>query len=134
MKRNLWLDNKKEEIIKLHTEFNMSQKEIALYFNTSITSIGTRLRAWGYNNTDGNRYRRVDLGEDTIKKLYWDFELSPTVIALKYNCTSQTIINGMRRFNIPLRTKSQAKFVSASINCKDSFKKFSYTDITISIN
>lgn len=109
MYRMMWLDEKKDEIILLHNK-GKKQIEIAQHFNVSQTAISTRLRKWGFNNPDGNRFRRFDdIDEETIRRLYWDEELHPAKIAEKYGCHKQVIVNRMKDWGIPLRTKSQAR-------------------------
>ena len=109
MERIVWLDEKKEEIVKLYNE-EKTQLEISKYFNVSQTAISTRLRKWGLSNPDGNRFKRFDdIDEETIRRLYWDEEMHPAQIAEKYGCHKQVIVNRMKEWSIPLRTKSQAR-------------------------
>lgn len=109
MKRNTWLDSKKDEIIKLHNEDGLTHKEIAKQFNTSITSIGIRLRKWGKSVGDCNRYIRIDIKEEDLRRMYWDEEMHPSQIAKKYDCHKMTITCKMQSYGIPFRTKSESR-------------------------
>jgi len=108
MRKLVWLDEKKDEIIEL---FNSGKKqvEIAERFDTSQTAISTRLRKWGISNPDGNRFKRFDLDKETIRYLYWDEENHPSKIAKQYGCSTQVVINRMLEWKIPFRTKSEAR-------------------------
>lgn len=108
MKRMTWLDDKKDEIIKM-CEKGKTQREIATCFGVSLRPVNVRLRKWGINNPDANRFRRFDIDEETVRHLYWDKELHPSQIAKKYGCNKQVIINRMKDWGIPFRTKSQAR-------------------------
>jgi hypothetical protein len=109
MKRMDWLDDKKDEISILYNE-GETQAEISKHFNVSQTAISIRLRKWGLSNPDGNRFKRFDeIDEETVKRMYWDEEMHPVQIAEKYGCDKQVIVNRMKDWGIPLRTKSQAR-------------------------
>jgi len=109
MYRMLWLDENKDEIIKLY-ETGKKQMEIAEYYGVSQTAIATRLRCWHVSNSDGNRFKRFDeIDKETVRHLYWDEEMHPVEIAEKYGCHKQVVVNRMKEWGIPLRTKSQAR-------------------------
>jgi hypothetical protein len=109
MKRMDWLDDKREEITSLYNE-GKKQTEIAQYFDVSQTAISTRLRKWGLSNPDGNRFIRFEeIDEETVRRMYWDEEMHPVQIAKKYGCHKQVVVNRMKEWGIPLRTKSQAR-------------------------
>lgn len=104
-----WLDEKKDEIIELYDN-GKKQIEIAKHFDVSQTAISLRLRKWGKSNTDFNRFKRFDdIDKETVRHLYWDEEMHPVQIAKKYSCHKQVIVNRMKEWGIPLRTKSQAR-------------------------
>lgn len=107
-KRLFWLDEKKDEIIKLHIEDGLTNKQIANRLGTSDSSINTRLRKWGANISDCNRNNRVEILED-IRRMYWDEEKHPSEIATVYGVCKQTITNKMLSYGIPFRTKSEAR-------------------------
>jgi predicted transcriptional regulator len=108
MKRMSWLDGKKEEIIELY-ESGKTQTEIAEHFGVSQGSISTRLRKWIVSNPDGNRFRRLEINKEDIRRMYWDEEMHPSQIAKKYGCHKQVITNRMLKWGIPFRTKSEAR-------------------------
>lgn len=109
MKRMNWLDDKKDEITILCNE-GKTQVEMAKYFDVSQTAINNRLKKWGLNNPDCNRFKRFDeIDKETVRRLYWDEEMHPIQIAEKYGCHKQVIVNRMKDWGIPLRTKSQAR-------------------------
>ena len=108
-KRLTWLDDKKDEIIKLHVEDSLTNQQIADKFGTSASSINTRLRKWGANISDCNRNNRVDIPEEDIRHMYWDEEMHPSAIAKKYGVSKQTITNKMLYYDIPFRTKSESR-------------------------
>jgi len=109
MKRLKWLDEKKDEIIRLHREEGWTNQQLAKHFNTSTGSINTRLRKWKSNVSDCNRNNRIEMDKEEIRRLYWDEELHPSQIAEKFGCCKQTITNKMIGWGIPFRTKSQAR-------------------------
>lgn len=108
-KRLLWLDEKKDEIIKLHIEGGLTNEQIADKLGTSASSINTRLRKWGANISDCNRNNRVDISEEDVRRMYWDEEKHPSEIAAVYGVCKQTITNKMITYGIPFRTKSEAR-------------------------
>ena len=109
MKRLDWLDEKKDEISELYAS-GKTQVEIADHFNTSQGSISTRLRKWCLSNPDGNRFKRFDnIEKEDVRRMYWDEEMHPVRIAEKYGCHKQVIVNRMKEWGIPLRTKSQSR-------------------------
>ena len=109
MKKLYWLDDKKEEIIKLHREDGLTNQQVANQLGTSASSINTRLRKWGANINDCNRNNRIDISEEEIRRMYWDEEMHPSQIAEKYGVCKQTITNKMISYDIPFRTKSEAR-------------------------
>lgn len=111
MNRMVWLDEKKNEIIDLYNN-KYTQIEIAKKFNTSRTAISLRLRKWGVSNPDGNRFRRIEIGKDELYEMYWNKEMHPGQIAKKYGCHKQVITNNLIKYDIPRRTKSEARMGS----------------------
>jgi hypothetical protein len=130
MKRMDWLDDKKDEITSLYNE-GKTQFEISKHFNVSQTAISIRLRKWGLSNPDGNRFKRFDeIDEETVRRMYWDEEMHPVHIAKKYGCHKQVIVNRMKEWSIPLRTKSQSRIgklnpIYGVGHTKDTCKKMS---------
>jgi predicted DNA-binding protein YlxM (UPF0122 family) len=108
MRRNKWLDDKKGEIIELY-EDGLTQIEIADKYGVSQTAISTRLRKWGVSNPDGNRFKRVVIDKDELYDMYWNKEMHPSQIAKKYGCSKQVITNNLIAYDIPRRTKSEAR-------------------------
>lgn len=111
MKRMVWLDEKKNEIIDLYDN-GCTQIEIAKKFNTSRTAISLRLHKWDSSNTDANRFKRIKIDKDELHEMYWDKEMHPSQIAKKYSCSKQVITNNLIKYNIPRRTKSEARMGS----------------------
>lgn len=110
MKRNLWLDSKKGEIIRMYNEEEMKQKEIAEYFNTSRSSISTRLRKWCVSNPDGNRFiRKVNTSKEELYDMYWNKEMHPIEIAKIFGCHKVAIHYALKKYGIKRRTKSEAR-------------------------
>ena len=108
-KRLTWLDDKKDEIIKLHREDGLTNQQIADQLGTSASSINIRLRKWGANISDCNRNSRIDIPEEEIRRMYWDEEKHPAQIAEKYGVHKMTITHKMQTYGIPFRTKSEAR-------------------------
>lgn len=108
MERLIWLDEKKEEIIKLYNE-GKKQTEIAKYFGVSQGSISTRLRSWGVSNPDGNRFKRVDIDKETLYDMYWNQKMHPVDIGKVFGCSKIAIHQKMKKYNIPCRTKSESR-------------------------
>lgn len=109
MKKLKWLDEKKEDIIKLHREEGWTNQQLANHYDVSTCAINTRLRKWKANVSDCNRNNRIEMNKEDIRRFYWDEELHPSQIAKKYGCCKQTITNKMLGWGIPFRTKSQAR-------------------------
>jgi predicted DNA-binding protein YlxM (UPF0122 family) len=107
MKKMIWLDEKKNEIIELVD--SCTQIEIAEKFNVSTTAISTRLRKWGVSNPDVNRFRRIEINKDELYEMYWNKEMHPSQIAKKYGCSKQVVTDNLIKYNIPRRTKSEAR-------------------------
>lgn len=103
-----WLDDYKDIIICLYNE-GVKQTEIAKEFEVSQTAISLRLRKWGVSNSDGNRFKRVDIDKDTLYDLYWNKEMHPVQIGERFGLTKMAITKKMQRFGIPFRTKSEAR-------------------------
>jgi hypothetical protein len=108
MERMVWLDKFKNIIICLYNE-GLKQTELAYEFDVSQTAISTRLRKWGASNPDGNRFKRNDISKEELYDLYWNKELHPSQIAKIYGCHKQTITNNLIKYDIPRRTKSEAR-------------------------
>jgi hypothetical protein len=109
MQRLTWLDEKKDEIIKLHREDDWTNQQIADHLGTSASSINVRLRKWKANNSDGNRVNRVEIPKEDIRRMYWDEQMHPSQIAEIYGVCKQTITNKMKSYGIPFRTKSESR-------------------------
>jgi len=109
MKRLDWLDDEKNEIIRLHTEEGWTNKELSENYNVSTCAINTRLRKWKANVSDCNRNKRVDIPKEDIRRMYWDEEMHPYQIAEKYGVHKSTITNKMKNYGIPSRTKSESR-------------------------
>lgn len=108
MERMLWLDDYKGIIICLYNE-GMKQGDIADEFEVSQTAISTRLRKWGVSNPDGNRFKRNEIDKNELYDMYWNKKMQPSQIAKIYECNKQTITNNLIKYNIPRRTKSEAR-------------------------
>lgn len=109
MKRNKYLDEQKEDIIRLYLEDNKTYKDIAELYSTSIHSIAIRIRSWGVNNSDGNRHKRKNIPRDVLYNMYWNKEMHPREIGELYGCSFSTVHNYLKKYNIPTRTKSEAR-------------------------
>lgn len=109
MKRNIELDNNKDEILRLYLEENKTYKEIAEIFNTSLSSIATRVQKWGKANSDSNRYNRKEIPKDVLYDMYWNQEMHPRQIGDVFGCSFSTVHNYMKKYGIPTRTKSESR-------------------------
>lgn len=108
MERMFWLDEYKDIIICLYKE-GMKQIDIANEFEVSQTAISLRLRKWDASNSDGNRFIRNEISKSELYDMYWNREMHPSQIAESYNCSKQTITNNLIKYDIPRRTKSEAR-------------------------
>lgn len=108
MKRTTWLDEKKDEILKMY-DTGKKQIEIAKCFNTTQSAISTRLRKWGKSNPDGNRFKRVRIPKDILYDLYWNKKWHPSRIGKKFGCSIMSVHHKMTEYGIPTRTKSEAR-------------------------
>ncbi len=108
MKRLLWLDSKKQEIIDMYMS-GAKQIELAKYFNTSQSAISTRLRKWGVSNPDGNRFKRVDISKEMLYDMYWNKTMHPVAIGRVFGCSIMAIHQKMKLYSIPTRTKSESR-------------------------
>lgn len=104
-----WLDAKKDEILSYYNNGEKTQAEVAKHFETSVSSISTRLRKWGVSDSDANRRIRKNIPKDVLYDLYWNKEKHPREIASIFNCHLVTIHNRLKKYNIPVRTKSEAR-------------------------
>lgn len=109
MKRNKYLDEQKEEIIRLYVEEAKIYKDIANLYNVSTSSIAIRLKKWGFNNPDKNRFKRIEISKEVLYDMYWNKEMHPREIGDICGCSFSTIHNHMKKFGIPVRTKSEAR-------------------------
>lgn len=98
----------KEKVISLTNE-NKKQIDIAEELGTTQHIISMCLRLWGYNNSNGNRFIEIDIPKEILQQLYWVEERHPKYIADKYNCSITTVVKNMKKYNIPLRSKSEAR-------------------------
>ena len=96
-----WLDDKKEEIIKLYYKYNMDY--IAEYFNVSRSSISRRLFRWEITE----QQKRVYINKDILYDLYHNQKLSEPKIADIYGCNRSAIHRRMVRFGIKRRTHNE---------------------------
>ena len=108
MRRNNKIDSQKEEIIALYKE-GKTYKELAIIFEVSPSVISTRMRSWGANNSDSNRFKRVLISRDSLYDMYWNKEMHPREISKIFGCSITTIHNNLKKYNIPTRTKSEAR-------------------------
>jgi predicted DNA-binding protein YlxM (UPF0122 family) len=102
------LEYQKNKIIEMY-EDDYTQAKIAEYFDVSNTYISLKLRSWGKSNLDVNRFKRIDIDRDSLSNMYWDKKMHPSQIAKIYNCSTQTIIDNLIKYNIRMRTKSEAR-------------------------
>lgn len=109
MKKFTELDEKKDEIIAYYNYGERTQNEVANYFNASRTAIKTRLKKWGVLNSDSNRRNRKVIPKDELYDMYWNKEMHPREIGEVFGCSFSTVHNYMRKYNIPFRTKSEAR-------------------------
>lgn len=108
-RRMEWLDGKKDEIISCYNDGEKTQAEIADYFGTSISSISVRLRKWDVSNSDGNRFTRIDIPREALYDMYWNKKMHPKEIGKIFGCSIMAIHQKMEKYNIPTRTKSEAR-------------------------
>lgn len=101
--------NKRKKDILAFAECDKKQIEIAEKFGTTQHIISMCFRLWGVNNSDGNRFIVIDIPEEILYSMYWKEEQHPRVIADKYNCSITTVVKNMQKYNIPFRTKSEAR-------------------------
>jgi hypothetical protein len=106
MKKIIWLDEKKDEIIEMYND-GMKQVEISIHFNISQGSISTGLRKWGVSNSDSNRFRRVEIPKDALYDMYWNKKMRPREIGKIFKCSFTTILNKLKEHEIPRRTYSE---------------------------
>ena len=114
----------KKQFIELHHNQGVSQTEIARRFNVSISSL-IRLKKQYKISTNKNvkklqpdqQREKVSLENQTlpeeIKRLYWEDKLSLAEIGKRF-CVDRAVIFGyMKRHNIQIRNKSQARKLAA---------------------
>ena len=96
----------KDDIILYYTE-DKKLKDVIVYFKQPIISMALRL--WGKNNSDSNRFIRVDIDKDILYTKYWEEQRHPSMIAEELNCSKCVVLSNMHKYNIPFRTKSEAR-------------------------
>ncbi|MCK4528952.1 hypothetical protein KAW18_16425 [candidate division WOR-3 bacterium] len=52
---------------------------------------------------------RVDISEDELNDLYWNQELSTSIIAAQFLCNAETVRNRMKEYGIPRRTNAESQ-------------------------
>lgn len=102
------LECEKNKIIEMYEDGN-TQAEIAKHIGESTTYVSVRLRKWGKSNPDRNRFKRMKFDKNTLFDMYWNKKMHPSQIAKTYNCSTQTIVNNLIKYNIRIRTKSEAR-------------------------
>lgn len=115
----------KKQFIELHHNQGVSQVEIARRFNVSVSSL-IRLKKQYKIPTNKNvkklqpdqQREKVSLENQTlpeeIKRLYWKDNLSLAEIGKRF-CVDRAVVFGyMKRHNIQIRNKSQARKLAAN--------------------
>lgn len=114
----------KKQFIELHLKQGVSQTEIARRFNVSISSL-IRLKKQYDIPTNKNIKKlqaqqrdKVSLENQTIpeeiKRLYWNDNLSLAEIGKRFNVDRTVVFGYMKRHNIQIRNKSQARKLAAN--------------------
>lgn len=100
------IESLKEDIISYYIE-DKKLEDVTTYFKHLI--IPMALRLWGHNKSDGNRFKKIHIPKEDLYNMYWVDKKHPVVIANKYGCSITVVVRTMKKYNIPLRTKSQAR-------------------------
>lgn len=101
-------DIKTENIIRLY-QSGFIGKEIAKQLNCSISLVQTRLKNVNVKMRSCNKRKEIYIDKHILKEMYWDKKMHPVEIGKILGVYKNTITKKMREFEIPLRTKSEAR-------------------------
>lgn len=97
-----------EEIVELYQR-GLIGREIAEKLECSISLVQQRLAKAGIKMRDCNSRRTIDVDPNVLKEMYWDKKMHPREIGAILGMHKNTVAKKMREFDIPLRTKSEAR-------------------------
>ena len=91
-----------EEIKYLYLEAGYDVLDLSIKYHVSTTTILKRLKEVGVK-IKGRKLKTDKLNVNTITKLYWEDKKTTDEIAKLYNMNGMTVINYLRKNNIPRR-------------------------------
>lgn len=91
----------------------LSNKDIASRFNISTSHLHYWFKEYGISRLELRNNEKQILKQDLIE-LYINQRLSPIKIGQKYNVSNVTIMNWLKRYNIPLRNRKQSQLIVAT--------------------
>lgn len=97
-----------EKIKELYSQ-GLIGKEIAEQLGCSISLVQTRLAAAGVKMLPSNRRKEVVIPKEVLEDLYWNQEKHPIQIGEIYGVSIMAVIKKMKKYGIPMRTKSEAR-------------------------
>lgn len=115
----------KEELEYRYSTLGMSAGDIAKLVGCSHRTILNHLRRYCIPIRTGKEAHNtgvyvgkfvVEIPEDDLRREYCDEQLGARVIGQRHGCSSVCVRNNMRRYNIPIRTRTEAQATPACIN------------------
>lgn len=99
-----------ETLRKMYWDDKMSAREIGEQFGMSSQTIRNRMRK---NNIplrqERHNFSKIALSPETVRKLYWDDNVSTKIIGEMFGASRTSVRLFMRRNNIPIRAPGEHK-------------------------
>lgn len=101
-------DIRTEEIVDLYKS-GLISREISNKLDCSVSLVQQRLAKVGMKMRSSNERKVIDIDSNILKEMYWDKKMHPVEIGKVLGIHKNTVTKKMREFDIPLRTKSEAR-------------------------
>lgn len=102
------LDIKKEQLRVLYIVKRLSSIEIGKIFGCSNMTVMIRLRGFGIPVRSYGGARKLDIGRESLYNFYIKKKMSSIKIGKLFNCNNVVILDRLREFGIPIRSRSEA--------------------------
>jgi hypothetical protein len=109
MGKNLHPEIKTDSLAELY-EDGKTLEEIGNQFGISRQAVQSRLKRAGFERRPrGVKTKSRELDRDVLIELYQNRKLPPSKIAEELNVTAPFVIRQLKKHNIPLRTRKEAR-------------------------